>query len=360
MGSHSSGRELDLFYSLDGGGAWTSIAKDVRNTIHPWSVPKTVGNKKACLVRVIGYNATRTKKIGFDTSDTPFTIEVVKLTSPNGGPPPLKQGGTIDITWTAYRVTQPITKVQLFYTKDGGVNWILITTLSGDYPPGDYSQPWTIPPVGTTPKTKCKVKVALKDANEKNLGSDLSDAYFTISNPTIGTDPIPPDHFLSGFGSSEVYRGQTFRLSSEHAARANKLRVFVGPTNDFGANFNVLLTEMDMTGGFHPTTVIFESKTLNVSGDRRGPDEFVVNLGGLLLQPGRDYAWILDHFVVGNEGAFVSMGTGTGSYSDGRAFRFINGPSFLTGTRQDHFATDNWFVSDDPDFAFQLEFTILP
>jgi hypothetical protein len=171
---------FDLFYSLDNGVSWPLIKKDERNTIYSWSVPKTIGNKKACLVRVIGYNGTRTKKIGSDTSDKPFTIEVVRLMSPNGGPPPLKQGETINITWTSYETTQPITKVQLSYTKDGGANYNSIITLSGDYPPRDYSQPWTIPPVGKTPKTKCKVKVVLKDAKGVIRGSDVSDNFFTI------------------------------------------------------------------------------------------------------------------------------------------------------------------------------------
>jgi hypothetical protein len=278
---------FDLFYSLDNGVSWPLIKKDEKNTIYSWTVPKTIGNKRTCFVRVIGYNATRTKKIGSDTSDKPFTIEVmalikpnggevlhagedlsiewrgcsdaikfdlmvsfdsgltwrfiddedtpgviegkgvtgttlktkvpspgtgnrttcfikviaynaagkligsdtsdkpftievVKLTSPNGGGAPLKQNDTINITWTAYETSEPITKVQLYYTKDGGVTYYLITTLSGTYPLGGYSQPWTLPPVGTIPKTKCKVKVVLKDAKGVIRGSDASDSYFTI------------------------------------------------------------------------------------------------------------------------------------------------------------------------------------
>ena len=120
------------------------------------------------------------KKIGSDTSDKPFSIEVVRLTSPNGGPPSLKQGDNTNITWTVNETTQPITKVQLFYTKDGGTTYNSIITLSGAYPPGDDSQSWTIPQVGTTPKTKCKVKVVLKDAEGVIRGSDVSDSFFTI------------------------------------------------------------------------------------------------------------------------------------------------------------------------------------
>jgi hypothetical protein len=171
---------FDLFYSLDSGVSWILIAKDVRNTIQSWTVPKTIGNKKACFVKVIGYNTARTKQIGSDTSDKPFTIEVVKLTSPNGGGAPLKQNDIINISWTAYETSEPITKVQLFYTKDAGVTYYLITTLSGTYPPGNYSQSWTVPGVGTTLKTNCKVKVVLSDAKGVIRGSDVSDAFFSI------------------------------------------------------------------------------------------------------------------------------------------------------------------------------------
>jgi hypothetical protein len=176
---------FDLYYSLDNGVSWSLLKKDERNTIYSW-IPKTTGNKTACLVKVIGYNDARTKKIGQDTSDKPFTIEVVKLTSPNGGPPSLKQGDNINITWTAHETNQPITKVQFYYTKDGGTTYNLITTLSGAYPPGGYSQPWTVPGVGTTPKTKCKVKVVLKDQKGVIRGSDVSDNFFTI-------EPLVPD-----------------------------------------------------------------------------------------------------------------------------------------------------------------------
>jgi hypothetical protein len=116
-----------------------------------------------------------------DASDKPFTIEVVKLTSPNGGGPPLKQNDTIDITWMVYDTSQPITKVKLYYTKDAGVTWNSIPGPSNTtYPSGNYTQSWTVPWMGTTPKTKCKVRVVLKDVKGAIRGSDVSDSYFTI------------------------------------------------------------------------------------------------------------------------------------------------------------------------------------
>jgi hypothetical protein len=179
----------------------------------------------------------------------------------------------------------------------------------------------------------------------------------TVCNAdSIGSVPIPPAFWLSGFGSSEVYRGQTFTTPSGAAITADSLSVFLGGTFDSGAVFHVLLTEVDTSAGIHPTNVLFESGTLT-AGDSFS--EFVVDLGGLPLQPGREYAWILDHFVVGNPVGFVSMSTGLGDYAGGVALRFVNGPSFPPGTRQDHFAS-NWLIDPFNDFAFQLNITQVP
>jgi hypothetical protein len=49
---------------------------------------------------------------------------------------------------------------------------------SGD-PSDDRSFIWTVPPV-TKAKTKCKVKIVLKDINDRTVGSDVSDGFFTI------------------------------------------------------------------------------------------------------------------------------------------------------------------------------------
>jgi hypothetical protein len=168
---------FDLFYSLDSGVTWISIAKDLRNTIHPWTVPKVTGNKKACLVRVIGYNGTRTKKIGSDTSDRPFAIEVVKLSSPNGGES-LSSGSSYEIQWKYYGTKAPVTTINLYHTKDGGTTWVLINN-----PPIDDAAStrynWTVPPVASS-KSQCKVRVVLRDASGNTLGSDLSDSFLTI------------------------------------------------------------------------------------------------------------------------------------------------------------------------------------
>ena len=82
-----------------------------------WTVPAPNGNKKSCLVKVILYDSSG-RQVGADTSDDPFTIEVVELTYPNGGQT-LTPGATEIITWVTYSTIRSVSKVKLSFTKDG-------------------------------------------------------------------------------------------------------------------------------------------------------------------------------------------------------------------------------------------------
>ncbi len=159
---------------------WTLIegGEGVKGTQFTTTIlPPDTGNKKNCLVKVIAYDSSN-KPAGNDLSDRPFTVEVVKLTKPNVGGL-LVSGEPLTITWTTYDTIQPITKVLLSYTLDGGVTWLKITTppsFTGN--PGSFD--WTVPRVPKTSR-KCKVKVTLKDAKGVTRGTDMSDTAFTSS-----------------------------------------------------------------------------------------------------------------------------------------------------------------------------------
>jgi hypothetical protein len=165
-------------YSMDDGATWVPIpgAAHVTSTQFLWNVPVTAGNKKACRIMVTGFNAAG-KKIGSDLSDAPFTIEVVKVTSPTRGVV-WTSGETRAITWTTNETSKAVSTVKLSYTKDGGTTWIPIpAAITGN--PERYD--WVIPPVqGQKARKKCKVKVVLKDAEGLTLGSDASNGYFTL------------------------------------------------------------------------------------------------------------------------------------------------------------------------------------
>ena len=65
-----------------------------------------MANKGSCLVKVIGYDASDVK-VGEDTSDGTFTIEVIRLISPDGGET-LTSDTTHTITWTTNNTKNPV------------------------------------------------------------------------------------------------------------------------------------------------------------------------------------------------------------------------------------------------------------
>jgi len=89
--------------------------------------------------------------VGSDKSGSPFTIEVVKLTSPDGGEN-WTSGSEKSITWEMHGTKSDVAQVKLFYTKDGGTTWVSIEALDGN--PKEHL--WTVPTVKKK-KTKCKV-----------------------------------------------------------------------------------------------------------------------------------------------------------------------------------------------------------
>jgi len=171
--------QFKLSLSTDNGTTWTPLHSGfVPGPSFDWTVPTPPGNKKKCLIKIKAYDASN-NRLGTDNSDATFAIEVAKLTSPNGGGTALISGDPLTVTWSIFETVKPITKVKLFFTKNGGTTWTLLTTLTGTYPPGDYSDATlTVPSVPVT-KTKCKVKVVLIGGGATR-GNDVSDTFFTI------------------------------------------------------------------------------------------------------------------------------------------------------------------------------------
>jgi hypothetical protein len=119
--------------------------------------------------------------VGSDTSDAPFTIEVVKIVQPNGGEI-LSSGSSYPIQWEINGTKSPVTKVKLYYTTNKGVSYVLITSIPTVDPgtrPWTMSYPWT--PTVISEKPYCRVKVVLYGAKNIILSSDVSDNYFTLS-----------------------------------------------------------------------------------------------------------------------------------------------------------------------------------
>ncbi len=169
----ASAQHYTLKLSLDNGGTWSTLASNIAGNQYDWTTPKPASNKTKCLIKVIGYGAGGTR-IGEDTSDSLFTIQVLKLVSPNGGES-LSPGSRFDVQWTTNQTKKPVSKVVLLYSLNGGLSWRTIDRLESN--DGHYE--WTVPAVSSL-KTRCKLKVILKDALGNRLGSDQSDGFFAI------------------------------------------------------------------------------------------------------------------------------------------------------------------------------------
>jgi len=170
----SNAHHFTLQLSSDNRQTWSIIARDITGTSYNWAVPVPENNKRLSFIRVTAFDSSN-NRIGSDRSDKPFTIEVVKVTAPNGGEI-LKSGSTYTITWRTNATIRPIAKVQIFYTLDGGASWKLIKAFNGTNP-GIHK--WRVPVVDSA-KTQCKVKVLLRDSANVVIGSDVSDRFFTI------------------------------------------------------------------------------------------------------------------------------------------------------------------------------------
>jgi hypothetical protein len=177
-GAPAEAVSFDLLYSINNGATWKTIEEGWNGTQpYTWTVPAVPGVRNNARLKVIGYDASSVK-IGADTSDRPFTIEVIRLDSPNGVGIYMSNQ-TLTIGWTTGDTLRAIDHVILMYTLNGGTTWVKIgDPLLGN--PGSYD--WILPGVTST-KAKCMVKVVLKDVDERTIASEVSDQYFTILPP---------------------------------------------------------------------------------------------------------------------------------------------------------------------------------
>ncbi len=167
--------KFQLKYSLNGGAGWKAVVPGkVTGTSFAWTVPLLKANAPACLVQVTGFNAAN-RKVGVDVSDAPFAIDVLTVTSPNGGET-LTSGVPYAVTWVTRGTLRPVASAQVMYSTNGGRTWKNGASVPGN--PGTLN--WT-PPAFTADQPTCKVKVILRDAGKVMLASDVSDAVFTIA-----------------------------------------------------------------------------------------------------------------------------------------------------------------------------------
>ena len=175
-GAPTQASKFKLHYSINNGATWKLIAGDVIGTSYSWKVPLLKNTQIRCRVRVIGYDS-KGVKVGEDRSDSTFTIQGVRVTSPREGLA-LTSGTTGTITWETIGTVGAVQDTQIYCSKNGGTSWRLITTVPGNL--GSYG--WSVPAASTA---TCKVKVVLRDSKRNTLTTGISDGYFTIQTPPM-------------------------------------------------------------------------------------------------------------------------------------------------------------------------------
>ncbi|MGQ3013779.1 MAG: T9SS type A sorting domain-containing protein [Flavobacteriales bacterium] len=161
----------DIFYSIDGGTNWVSIAANypTSNNTYSWTVPNTPSGN--CLIRV--RDAINTCKE--DVSDVPFTITtsapLITVLSPNGQDT-LAGCSTQNIQWTAH---PSVTAVNIAYSLNGGSTWVPVVS---NYNTSN-SYAWNVP---NTASNTALVRVT---SFSNNAIFDQSDALFYIMPSTL-------------------------------------------------------------------------------------------------------------------------------------------------------------------------------
>jgi len=84
-GAASESKKFKLMLSINNGSSWIKIHSEpfITGTSYDWLVPVLTRNEENCLAKIIGYDASGVK-VKADSSDAPFTIEVLKVTYPDG------------------------------------------------------------------------------------------------------------------------------------------------------------------------------------------------------------------------------------------------------------------------------------
>ena len=165
---------VELSYSTNDGDTWDLIAMQPGNSgTYEWEIPTFTKNMTNCRIKLQAFDSNL-KRLGIDKSDNPFTIEVMKVTSPDGEDS-LISGDMYSITWMSNSTKDPVDKVKIKFTKNGGKTWETVANVIGN--PEEYV--WRVPGVSKT-KKKCRVTAVQKDSAGNTVGKATSEGYFTI------------------------------------------------------------------------------------------------------------------------------------------------------------------------------------
>ncbi|MCH2198020.1 MAG: GPI anchored serine-threonine rich family protein [Flavobacteriales bacterium] len=217
-----------ILYSEDNGASWTTIASNQLGSSYNWVYPPIEG---PALIRVEDNNNAAL----FDDSDAPFTLAPhgdIIITSPNGGEN-IQVGTNHTITWAS---VSPVNYVELYYSIDNGVSWLLID----DFENSDGNFNWNVP---NTPSTECLIRI--EDYYNGNCRYDVSDAVFTIVPPT----PIIEITNIGAFENQVYYPNKGYNLNWNSEYLTSPF-VSIDFSDDNGASWTNIIAATEDDGSY--------------------------------------------------------------------------------------------------------------
>lgn len=169
-------------YSTNNGGVWIPITNSVSSlpATYSWVVPNT----PSVNARIRVSDAVSSLAIS-DTSDLPFFITALRITSPNGGEE-LQSGKTHVINWSS---SNSIESVSLEYSLDNGLVWNSITPTT---PAINGTFNWSV----TESFSTSQALIRITDVSNPSV-SDVSDAVFSIKRLRL-TSPNGGEYLQAG------------------------------------------------------------------------------------------------------------------------------------------------------------------
>lgn len=177
---------IDIKYSDNGGGSWTTIASNVDASLnnYNWTIPTNAINNG--LLRISNSaNALQYDEISFVT-DEKFT----QITTPNGGET-WNTSNNHYISWQSVGVDF----VNIYYSNDGGNNYTVIDT--NVYNHGSYN--WLTPGSAGT-----NYRIKITDSNDSNITTS-SASNFSLSNVTPSLTLTSPNGGEEYYANTPIY-----------------------------------------------------------------------------------------------------------------------------------------------------------
>jgi hypothetical protein len=216
---------INLYYTSNGGSTWNTIATNLTNNgSFAWKVPTDIQSGN-CKIRVQAAN-----NLNWQDASEVFTIRPLVLTQKPAAGQQLVGGAFFTIKWVSQ---SSIGLVNLYYTTDGGSNWVSIANNVASSGGGSYS--WKVP--NTITSSNCKILV--QAANNWNWFDDSK--AFNI---------LPAFQLLRPNGGEVFYAGQANRITWKPNG-ANYLNIYYLNRQNHWVRINDINYPIDSRLGYY-------------------------------------------------------------------------------------------------------------